>query len=117
MFFNVLSLKTLGTSIAGALLPKVIESATNWASETYDSVFESDEDVKPASKPKQYDTKKFTVDNAIFIRWYHCNHEGTQQEHVAFLNRELGFNKSRSSYSRIWAKDFDIDTLSKEENS
>ena len=110
-------LKTLGLNVLSALLPQVIESATNWASETYDSVFGADKDVKPASKPKQYDTRKFTVDNAIYIRWYHDNHKGTQYEHVEFLNRELGFNKSRGSYSRIWAKDFDIDSLVTKEKS
>ena len=107
-------LKTLGLNVLSALLPQVIDSATNWATETYDSVFGADK-IEPKKRTrKKYDTTKITVDNAIYIRWYRANHNGTIEEHTAFLNKELGLNKS--TYARIWHKDFDIDSLTKKED-
>ena len=107
-------MKILGATVATVLAPKLIETISKNIGDLYDDVcgwFGEETDIDKVYKRKKVDSTKFTRQMAEYIRHYHEVTEGTGLEHTQELNKILGLDKSRASYTRIWSKNFDPSTL------
>ena len=92
----------------------IFTAASDMILNTYDEVcswFKEEEVTETTKTRKSVDTTKFTRQMAEYIRHYHRVTEGTGLEHTQELNKILGLDKSRASYTRIWSKNFDTTTL------
>ena len=112
-------LKFIGVAAASALLPKVADKVGTWCEGLFDYVFggeEPTEVIKPKRQTtlrKSSDTTTITQEMALFIRQYHSESSDIGAEDAAELNKILGLDKSRASYTRIWHKSFDPYSLPK----
>ena len=96
--------KFIGTTVAKALIPKVITAVAEGIETLWDYISGTEPDLLPVKTPrKKPDNTKFTNEQISFIRQWHSENSGTGEEHAIALNEILQVSKSRSAYTRIWA--------------
>ena len=97
-------LKYVGVSMLGSLLPRLLDKISDIASDLYDKVTEPDVDEPKRQARKKVDTRRITTDQALYVKEYRDNNEGTWNEHTVHLNELFGLDKSNSYYFRVWKK-------------
>ena len=92
-------LKTIRKTLAAILYPKILGKVTQLVRDAWSYVFGS---VPEPVVRKKRDTTRLTPEQLKYIIQYREDNAGTQAEHTKILNKDLGVDKSQTSYGVIW---------------